>query len=541
MGGGFVPDDGEPEMERPLLEGGPKKKRSTLFSVCPFILGNELCERLAYYGLATNLITYLTRIMGIDAAAAAIAVMVFEGTAYVTPLLGAYLADSFWGRYRTILIFSTIYLFGMVLLTLTSWLPGLTPGHGEDASWTQIGALMGSLGIIALGTGGIKPNVSAFGADQFDETHPQDKAEKESFFNYFYLAINIGSLIACTAIVWVQDSISWTLGFAIPAMAMGSAVLLFLAGSGRYRHVAPTESPMARVVKVVAAAVRSRFKAKGRQGQQQQEPEAAEEDEEAFPRLALAYGATGASYGSGSSGGGGGGSYGGYAGGANGGRRGGGGGLASALAPFAPPPAGGGGSRLGRPSSGGGGGGSVAGRRPGSASKSYRWLEDAITEWADRQGHTDGPGPIAGGGAGVGAAADGGAGGHGGYTRQQVEEVKLVLRLLPIFWTTAIYWTLYGFMGTFFIAQGSLMDNRISIPWLSASASDYGGARAPASGTGNGAAAAAALGRGGGGGHGGGGGGGGGGGNGGFVLRIPSATMALFNTGAIILLVPLYD
>lgn len=86
----------------------------------------------------------------------------------------------------------------------------------------------------------------------------QDKREKESFFNWFYLAINIGSLIACTAIVYIQDSISWTLGFAVPAAAMATAVVLFLAGSGRYRHVAPTESPMARVVKVVAAALKNR-------------------------------------------------------------------------------------------------------------------------------------------------------------------------------------------------------------------------------------------------------------------------------------------
>jgi dipeptide/tripeptide permease len=91
--------------------------------------GNEFCERLAYYGLATNLVTYLTHIMGVDAAAAAIQVMVFEGTCYITPLLGAYLADSHWGRYRTILVFSTIYLFGCVLLTATSGLPGLTPGR----------------------------------------------------------------------------------------------------------------------------------------------------------------------------------------------------------------------------------------------------------------------------------------------------------------------------------------------------------------------------------------------------------------------------
>lgn len=86
----------------------------------------------------------------------------------------------------------------------------------------------------------------------------QDKREKESFFNWFYLAINVGSLIACTGIVYVQDTISWTVGFALPAAAMATAVLLFLAGSRQYRHVAPTESPMARVVKVVAAAIKNR-------------------------------------------------------------------------------------------------------------------------------------------------------------------------------------------------------------------------------------------------------------------------------------------
>jgi hypothetical protein len=71
-----------------------------------------------------------------------------------------------------------------------------------------------------------------------------------------------------------------------------------------------------------------------------------------------------------------------------------------------------------QPRGGGGGGMKRAG-----ASKSYRWLEDAITEWADSQTHVDQPAP-----------------GQGGYTRKQVEEVKMVLRLLPIFWTTVIYW-----------------------------------------------------------------------------------------------------
>jgi dipeptide/tripeptide permease len=66
---------------------------------------------------------------------------------------------------------------------------------------------------------------------------PADKKEKESFFNWFYLAINMGSLIACTVIVYIQDSISWTLGFTIPGLAMFCAIIFFLAGS-RWGHLA---------------------------------------------------------------------------------------------------------------------------------------------------------------------------------------------------------------------------------------------------------------------------------------------------------------
>lgn len=62
----------------------------------------------------------------------------------------------------------------MVTLALSTWIPGLQPPHeGDAANWIQNLALYGSLYIVALGTGGIKPNVSAFGADQFDMSNPQ--------------------------------------------------------------------------------------------------------------------------------------------------------------------------------------------------------------------------------------------------------------------------------------------------------------------------------------------------------------------------------
>lgn len=69
----------------------------------------------------------------------------------------------------------------------------------------------------------------------------QDRKDKSSFFNFFYFVINLGSLLAVTVVVYVQDSISWAIGFFIPAVAMGLAIAAFLAGSSLYTHVEPTE------------------------------------------------------------------------------------------------------------------------------------------------------------------------------------------------------------------------------------------------------------------------------------------------------------
>lgn len=73
------------------------------------ITGNECCERLAYYGIATNLVTYLTKKLHEGNVSAARNVTTWQGTCYLTPLLGAVLADAYWGRYWTIVAFSTIY------------------------------------------------------------------------------------------------------------------------------------------------------------------------------------------------------------------------------------------------------------------------------------------------------------------------------------------------------------------------------------------------------------------------------------------------
>ncbi len=230
-------------------DGGaePGTTRSVLLRVIPFLLWNEFGERLAFYGLVTNLIIYLTSVMGQTDADAAVSVNIFQGTCYLTPVVGAYLADCRYGRYKTILIFSWVYFAGLVLLTASA-----------VSSAKSMAALYVALFTIALGTGGIKANNSTFGADQFDDENPRDQQEKQSFFNWFYFSINVGSLIASTAIVYVQENISWAIGFALPATAMLGAIVVLMAGQSRYKHVQPSNSPFERIARVTEAAWKER-------------------------------------------------------------------------------------------------------------------------------------------------------------------------------------------------------------------------------------------------------------------------------------------
>ncbi|CAL9173121.1 unnamed protein product [Musa hybrid cultivar] len=244
------------------IHGNPVLKNSTgNWRACPFILGNECCERLAYYGIATNLVTYLKNKLHEGNASAARNVTTWQGTCYIMPLLGAILADAYWGRYWTIAVFSTIYFVGMATLTLSASVPAFKPSPCvesvcPDASAVQYAIFFFGLYLIALGTGGIKPCVSSFGADQFDDTDPRERMKKGSFFNWFYFSINIGALISSSFLVWVQDNCGWGLGFGIPTLFMGLAIISFFFGTPLYRFQKPGGSPLIRMCQVVVASFR---------------------------------------------------------------------------------------------------------------------------------------------------------------------------------------------------------------------------------------------------------------------------------------------
>ncbi|KAF7034708.1 hypothetical protein CFC21_045689 [Triticum aestivum] len=234
------------------------KSNTGNWRACPYILANECCERLAYYGMSANLGNFMLDNMGMNNTTAANSVTNWGGTCYATTLIGAFLADAYLGRFWTIASFVTIYIIGLGLLTVAASVKALVPTCAAkgvcDPTAGQTAAVFVGLYLVALGTGGIKPCVSSFGADQFDENDDGERRSKSSFFNWFYLSINIGALVASSVMVYVQEHYGWGWGFGIPAVVMAIAVGSFFVGTPLYRHQRPGGSPLTRIAQVLVAA-----------------------------------------------------------------------------------------------------------------------------------------------------------------------------------------------------------------------------------------------------------------------------------------------
>jgi peptide/histidine transporter 3/4 len=131
-------------------------------------------------------------------------------------------------------------------------------GLCEPAKRWQMTYLYTVLYVTAFGAAGIRPCVSSFGADQFDERSKDYKSLLDRFFNFFYLSVTIGAILAFTAVVYIQIKHGWGSAFGSLAIAMGISNLVFFIGTPLYRHRLPGGSPLTRVAQVLVAAFRKR-------------------------------------------------------------------------------------------------------------------------------------------------------------------------------------------------------------------------------------------------------------------------------------------
>jgi POT family proton-dependent oligopeptide transporter len=195
----------------------------------PYIVGNEAAERFSYYGMRAILMIYMTQYL-VDSSGQ-LALMseneaqgyfhLFVSAVYFMPLFGALLADGLFGKYRTILLLSLIYCLGHFTLALDN---------------TRMGLLLGQ-SLIAIGSGGIKPCVSAQIGDQFslNNQHLLSKV-----YSWFYIAINVGAFAAMLIIPWLLNHSGPAIAFAVPGLLMLLATFLLWLGRHHYIHKPPS-------------------------------------------------------------------------------------------------------------------------------------------------------------------------------------------------------------------------------------------------------------------------------------------------------------
>lgn len=243
-------------MEQPR-DPKPQRPKGGLRTMPP-IFANEVCEKLAVVGFQTNMISYLTQQLHMPLTKAANTLTNFGGTSSLTPLLGAFISDSYAGKFWTITIASIVYQIGMISLTTSAIVPNLRPSQGHEASDSQLAILYLSLFLAALGSGGIRPCVVAFGAEQFDESDPTQKTVTWKYFNWYYFAMGASILVAVTVVVYIQDNVGWGWGLGIPTFLMLLSIITFVLGYRVYRHLDPSGSPFTRLVQVCVAAYKKR-------------------------------------------------------------------------------------------------------------------------------------------------------------------------------------------------------------------------------------------------------------------------------------------
>ena len=194
----------------------------------PYIISNEAAERFSFYGMRGILVVFMTKylvdqtgqqaLMGDEEAKGYF--HLFVSAVYFMPLLGALLSDVLLGKYRTILSLSIVYCLGHLVLAL------------DD---TRLGLALG-LGLISLGSGGIKPCVSAHVGDQFGQTNA---SLLERVFALFYFSINLGAFVSTLLTPILLASYGPHVAFGVPGALMLLATFAFWLGRRKFVHIPP--------------------------------------------------------------------------------------------------------------------------------------------------------------------------------------------------------------------------------------------------------------------------------------------------------------
>ncbi|KAL5756035.1 hypothetical protein ACOSQ2_020781 [Xanthoceras sorbifolium] len=244
----------------------PKRRRKGGIITMPFIIANEAFEKVASYGLVSNMILYLMGDYHLGVTKGANLLFLWSAATNFMPTLGAFIGDSWLGKFLAIGLGSIFSLLGMVLLWLTAMIPQFRPPpcnqftqRCKPATSSQMAILISSYALMSIGAGGVRPCSLAFGADQFNKNDdPNNERVLESFFGWYYASAAVSVLCAFTVIVYIQDHLGWKVGFGVPAILMFLSASLFLFASPFYVKVKASNSLFTGLVQVIVVAYKNR-------------------------------------------------------------------------------------------------------------------------------------------------------------------------------------------------------------------------------------------------------------------------------------------
>nr|GLL20891.1 protein NRT1/ PTR FAMILY 5.6-like [Ipomoea trifida] len=239
----------------------PLRASTGVWKASFFIITIEFAERLSFFGIASNLITYLTKVMHQNLKTAAKNANYWSGVTAIMPMVGGFLADSYTGRFFMIMFSSILYLMGLSLLTMSQFIPSLKAcGVPKCQAPRRVHEVTFNLAIylISLATGGFKPCLESFGADQFDDDHPEERKQKMSFFNWWNVSLCCGLLFGVTLIAYVEDYVAWGVAAIILTAIMGVSTLVLYFGRPFFRYRVSVGSPLTPLFQVLVAAIAKR-------------------------------------------------------------------------------------------------------------------------------------------------------------------------------------------------------------------------------------------------------------------------------------------
>lgn len=254
-----------PGERRPLLSRGargPRRRRAAAAAVLLVVM----LERAAFFGVAANLVLYLNSgNFNWAGEQASLAALIFLGASYLLAPVGGWLADVYLGRHRAVTISLLLYGAASGLLLATAIPDGRSSFCGEMPEW-PLGpscpssdcqhalpspycapTLYATLLLLALAASSVRSNLTSFGGDQVMDL---GRDATRRFFNWFYWSINLGAVLSLLVVAFIQQNISFLVGYSIPVGCVGLAFFIFLFATPVFVTKPPTGSQVSSMLKL---------------------------------------------------------------------------------------------------------------------------------------------------------------------------------------------------------------------------------------------------------------------------------------------------